>query len=379
MTFSILENSNRDDFVEQAKSFCFEFCNSIIQPKYILGRNIYAENVAKYVKVNGFIDDYSSDSEYLGFPVIKMTDVPKEALVLNVAGGRPLSARKKLNQAGFRNIDYFSFYKFSGFPLIEARFNEGFSEEFNSNIVHYHWIYNLLHDEESREVFNKLVSFRLEYDIAHLEGFTWKEDRQYFEDFLQLKAKSETFVDVGAFDGLTSLEFIKRCPQFQAIHIFEPEPSNFDVCITKLSGLGNIKFHQLGLSNTKATLNFDVNASGSKVVADGAMTINVERLDDVITEPVTFIKIDIEGFESAALAGASDTILKYHPRLAVAVYHQAGDFWKIPRQVLAIRNDYNIYLRHYTESIYETVMFFCACIMSAIMARWMQTIYYACY
>jgi hypothetical protein len=88
------------------------------------------------------------------------------------------------------------------------------------------------------------------------------------------------------------------------------------------------------------------------------LTIEVDRLDDVLDEAPTLIKIDIEGEEAAAIEGARRTIAAHHPRLAICVYHRAGDFWRIPRQVLAIRDDYDIYLRHYTESIYETVMFF---------------------
>lgn len=68
--------------------------------------------------------------------------------------------------------------------------------------------------------------------------------------------------------------------------------------------------------------------------------------------------MDIEGAENEAIEGAKKTIMRCHPVLAISVYHKADDLWKIPNQVLEIRNDYKIYLRHYTEGIAETVMFF---------------------
>ena len=68
--------------------------------------------------------------------------------------------------------------------------------------------------------------------------------------------------------------------------------------------------------------------------------------------------MDIEGSELNALAGAHQTILDHHPRLAIAAYHGADQLWQIHRAVFDIRNDYDIYIRHYTESIYETIMFF---------------------
>jgi hypothetical protein len=68
--------------------------------------------------------------------------------------------------------------------------------------------------------------------------------------------------------------------------------------------------------------------------------------------------MDIEGGESLAIIGATRIIREHHPRLALAVYHKPGDFWRIPKQVLEIYPDFKVYLRHYTESVYETIMFF---------------------
>lgn len=98
--------------------------------------------------------------------------------------------------------------------------------------------------------------------------------------------------------------------------------------------------------------------SGSRISDEGEVAIHVDRLDDVLTCKPTLIKMDIEGAECQALEGARQTIAQCHPRLAICVYHNVGDFYRIPRLVLSIRSDYDIYLRQYTESIYETVMFF---------------------
>ncbi|WP_414159394.1 FkbM family methyltransferase [Pseudomonas sp. BNK-45] len=358
MSFSILKNENLTSDVENARAFCSEFHNGTTSKKYILGRNIYAASVAKQIAVDGFIDDHTSDIEYLGRPIVKLTDIPKDALVLNVAGGRPLSAKQRLDEANLRNLDYFAFYKYSGFSLTPMRFNENFQEDFSKNKEKYEWIYQTLCDKESKHIFKKLVSFRLDYDIKHLEGFSWREDLQYFEEFLDLRAEGETFIDVGGFNGFTSLEFIKRCPEYKSIHVFEPEPNNYQDCLNGLKGHPNIHIHNLGLSNTKAELKIDVQGSASTVSEHGSVVINVDKLDNVLNEPISFIKIDIEGEEAAALEGARNTILNYHPRLAISVYHKPGDFWKLPEFILSIRNDYEVYMRHYTECIYETVLFF---------------------
>jgi FkbM family methyltransferase len=203
-----------------------------------------------------------------------------------------------------------------------------------------------------------VASFRLKYDLGLLDGFTSKEDLQYFEDFLNLQLEDEVFIDAGAFDGFTTREFIKRCPQFRAVHAFEPEAENFQRCQESLSAFANVHCYQMGLSSTKHTAKFDKRGSASKIDPQGTATITLDALDNLIQGPVTFIKMDLEGAEGAAIKGAARTISTYRPRLAIAVYHTAGDFWRIPETILDIYNGYKLYLRHYTESIYETIMFF---------------------
>lgn len=344
---------------KESLQFCESFLNDSKLPKYILGRNIYTEALCNLLKVDGIIDDFTSESTYKDLPIVRLNNIPDNALVLNVSGGRPLSANKRLDDAGISNLDYFAFYKITGLKLPEIRFNEGFSQEYLENKENYAWIFNLLNDEESRECFRKLINFRFSYDISHLKGFAQREDVQYFEDFLELKQKGETFIDVGAFDGYTTKEFIKRCPEFEKIISFEPDNTNFKKCRENLNIYNGVRCLPIGLSNRKDTLRFDVSGSASKISDSGTVSIEVDRLDDLLTTiKPTFIKMDIEGGEGNAIEGASQTILANHPRLAISVYHSAGDFWKIPKQILSIRSDYEIKLRHYTESIYETVMFF---------------------
>lgn len=358
MSNLILSAPNEEMNIQKAQNFCSAFCNPGSRPKYIFGRNAYAADVIKSVHVNGFIDDFSEDQEYLGLPVVKTEEAPADALVLIASGGKALTARKRVQSAGLECLDYFAFHQWSGLPLREVVFNEGFAEDFAANAQKYEWIYELLADETSKDAFRKLVSFRVKYDLDLLQGFTSREDQQYFEDFLELAPKGESFLDIGSYDGYTSLEFIKRCPEYEHVHIFEPEPDNFQTCRQNLSGFKNIHFHQMGLSDQRRLLKLEPQGSGSKITDQGSIDITVDRLDDILDEPVSFIKMDIEGAELGAIEGAKQSIRTNHPRLAISVYHNAGDFWKIPENVLAIRNDYRIYLRHYTESIYETVMFF---------------------
>lgn len=55
------------------------------------------------------------------------------------------------------------------------------------------------------------------------------------------------------------------------------------------------------------------------------------RLDDALKgEDATFIKMDIEGSEVAALRGTEEILRTQKPQLAICVYHKTSDFWEIP-------------------------------------------------
>lgn len=343
----------------KAINFCKKFIQQKETPRYVLGRNEYAQSIARHINLAGFIDDFTTDDRYLDKPVVKTDDLPENALVINaVVLGRPLTAASKLDSAGIQHLDYFSFYKYSGLPLKPVTFWKDFSKDFNNNKEKYYWIFNLLEDDESRKTFASLINFRLSGDLKHMKGFTIRPDEQYFEDFLSLKNDDESFADVGGYDGDTSLIFISHCPGFKSIYFFEPEEKNMTAAKERLSGYNNIDYFKTGLSNTRETIKFMTSGSNSQACSTGTETIEVDRLDSLLNENITFIKMDIEGAEIKALEGSRKTITAYHPRLAVCVYHKGDDFWKIPELILSFRQDYKIFLRHYTEGVDETVMYF---------------------
>lgn len=59
-------------------------------------------------------------------------------------------------------------------------------------------------------------------------------------------------------------------------------------------------------------------------------------------ERVDFIKMDIEGAEQKALAGAHQTLARYRPRLALSSYHLPSDPEEIPRVVHRAVVDYRM-------------------------------------
>ena len=54
------------------------------------------------------------------------------------------------------------------------------------------------------------------------------------------------------------------------------------------------------------------------------------------------IKFDIEGAERIAIAGATETLKKFKPKLALSGYHLVDDVYFLIDQLLEIQPDYTI-------------------------------------
>jgi len=67
-----------------------------------------------------------------------------------------------------------------------------------------------------------------------------------------------------------------------------------------------------------------------------------ELAEKLKLDSVGFIKMDIEGAEKRALAGAKTTLQKYHPRMAIAMEHLVDDPVAIPQVVLALAPGYRV-------------------------------------
>lgn len=342
---------------EISLKFCDEFINSS-RPKYIMGRNEWSNSVAKQIDIDGFIDDFSNDESYLGKPIVKIDELSEDAMILVVSIYKPKSSYNRAITFCNSVLDYFSFYRLSGLELKQILYWEGFSEDLEINYDKYNQTYHLLEDEVSKNQFEKIINFRKNYDIKEMASFECNEAGQYFEDFLRLKSNGEIFVDAGAFDGFTTSQFIKYCPNFESVYIFEPDSKNLSKTKLNLENFNRVNYFPYGLFSRDDTFKFSTGGAASRISSEGEISIQVRALDGVINGPVTFIKMDIEGAELDAIDGARAMIEKYKPRLAISAYHKPDDLWKIPVLIKSIRPDYKVYLRHYMEGVTETVLFF---------------------
>jgi len=228
---------------------------------------------------------------------------------------------------------------------------------------------DILEDERSKEIMFTLIKNWFDFDVdkvGYEEIFT--NDQYYPADIIQLNGH-ESFVDVGAYNGDTLLDFIKKTNnQFDSIFAFELDKKNFkemESAVDKLAApvKNKIKLYNFGLLDEEKNVYYETGGSGSEstfinVINNASESGKTVRLSDILKdEKVTYIKMDIEGSEVKALSGAEEIIKKQKPKLAICVYHKPEHLWEVPLYIKKIVPEYKIFIRHHTPLEYETVCY----------------------
>ncbi|PVX46608.1 FkbM family methyltransferase [Flavobacterium sp. 103] len=180
----------------------------------------------------------------------------------------------------------------------------------------------------------------------------------------------DTVLDIGGCWGDTALYFASKTGENGKVYSFEFIPDNIKLFKINTS-LNPILESQIELvpnpvSNiSNQTIYFKDYGPGSRVEFEPfeaqtgtAATISIDDFVKSNTiNAIDFIKMDIEGAESLALEGTLETIKRFRPKLAIAIYHSMDDFFNIPYWILNLDLDYEIFIGHYTIHAEETICF----------------------
>ena len=178
---------------------------------------------------------------------------------------------------------------------------------------------------------------RLKYALVPPRLYMWRLIRKHLrKGEAELKIlpdivpRERIAIDVGANKGVYTHLLARTC---RAVEAFEPNPKIYRVLTRYLPS--NVVTHQVALSDRVGTAELIVPMYGggySNQTAslnprkrnEGAGVVRVAQrtLDSYGFHNVGFIKIDVEGFEPAVLAGARETILRERPVMQIELEEQ---------------------------------------------------------
>ena len=227
-------------------------------------------------------------------------------------------------------------------------------EFFKENKSRFEAVYELLADEESKRIFENVISYKLSGDIKYLWD-SESDKANVYENILGCKNISR-YVDLGAYNGDTIREMLHFNPNLKSAIALEPDARNFRKLKEYAQTVDNIDIQCInaGAWNEQTTLLFD--ASGNRnagIISKGNIVSKIKEVpvisvDEVLADNVVdYIKYDVEGSEKEALIGSKNTIQMHSPKLLVSLYHRSEDLFVLPELVKELNPDYSLYLRRF--------------------------------
>ena len=182
-----------------------------------------------------------------------------------------------------------------------------------------------------------IVPFTAKTQIAMKRGMTGATGNFYcglheFEDMcfiLHLLRPSDLFIDVGA--NIGSYTLLSSGHVGARTLSFEPIPSTFDdlsrnIRLNNLGELVELRNAAVGENCGRAfmTLNEDTANHISSKAGAGTCEVDVVCLDDLDISNAISIKIDVEGFETEVLRGASQTLCRLNLKAVLLELNKSG-------------------------------------------------------
>lgn len=228
-------------------------------------------------------------------------------------------------------------------------------------------------DAYSAETLYGVLGFHLTGNMEWLLHVARPIPTLYFRSGLFSLSEHEKMVDCGASVGESTNGLISATQgRFDRSWMIEPDRLNIagvQNLIRKYAGTdieGKLSLHQYAVGEHEAEMAFQHLGNHGSSVLPAAKAVDVprsdyvrvRRVDDIIDDKPTIIKMDVEGSELIALKGAAGVIRDARPKLMVSGYHRSTDLLNIPAFIDTIAPDYRIGLRHHTEDRWDTCLYF---------------------
>lgn len=207
--------------------------------------------------------------------------------------------------------------------------------------------YALLADDASRQVFEQVLTYKLTGALTPLLQSA-SPKQEVFSELLPLH-DHENYLDLGAYRGDTIQEFLTATGgKYDAITALEPDARSFKKLTQFSQPLAAVRPVCCGVSDRNEVIYMKTGRGrGSSASAASSGTPVQMTTIDSLSLPVSYLKMDVEGFEAAALRGGADTLKRLKPKLNIACYHRSEDLYLLPLLIHELQPAYQIFMRRH--------------------------------
>ena len=349
-------------FIDEISSDLWGYLQKCGRPVVLYGMGDGAEKIAavleeKHIPIADVMasDEFVRGHSFLDHRVKKLSEIEEQHgnnfIILVCFGTNLPDVMRHILDIAKKHELYAPNVPVTGDTLFDLEFAKSHDTEFRN-------VYKMLADEQSKKVFENVIRYKLSGDLKYLKAVETPSDEKF--DLLNIGIE-ETYVDLGAYDGDTLVEFLNETSmQFKKLYAMEPDSKSYRKLKRRLYMISSalLECYNCGAWSENTTAVFSLSKGrGSRAVSDnGSPPRHSPRIREVKMMTVdtmlggkeaTYIKFDVEGNEAEALRGAADTITAFKPKLNIALYHRSEDMFELPMLVSKFNKKYKFYMRHH--------------------------------
>ncbi|MCU0350597.1 MAG: FkbM family methyltransferase [Flavobacterium sp.] len=175
------------------------------------------------------------------------------------------------------------------------------------------------------------------------ETFDTKDWHFYQKKHTEIK-KGERLLDIGAAEGLFALAVAEKC---EKIVMVEPS-SSFVKALqqTFIKHSNKVEIVQAAVGDFCGEVPFEESSlDGSLYLSETSTNfVEIKTVDAIVgNQNITYLKADVEGFEQQVIAGATQTIKRCKPKIAITCYHKQNNADEMIAAIKAIVPEYQFY------------------------------------
>lgn len=355
-------------FLDDISVDLWEYLKSVSRPVVLYGMGNGAEKIKSVLDAKGIpvadimaSDEFVRGHSFLGYRVKTLAEIEEtydDFVILVCFGTQIPEVMEHIKRISEKHELYAPNVPVAGEGLFDLEYARSHKSDFEA-------VYKLLADEQSKRVFENVIRYKLSGDLKYLYEVETPSEEKF--SLLQIGTE-EVYVDLGAYDGDTLVEFLNETSmQFKKLYGMEPDSRSYRKMKRRLYMIGSaiMELYNCGAWDEDAALTFSYSRGrGSAAVAApkddaGAQTgrrhgaarlreVKMMKTDTMLRgEAATYIKIDVEGAELNAIKGAEQTITTFHPKLNIALYHRNEDMFELPLLINKMNKKYKLYMRHH--------------------------------
>jgi hypothetical protein len=158
---------------------------------YILGRNKYAISASEIISFNGFIDETTSEKQFLNKQIVGFSALNSRSFVINASTMRPMEASKRISEYTKNQVHVFELLEDYSPKVGSNIYWREFREDFTENESEYREFEKSLCDSTSRALWEEIKFLRLTGRFKDLRKFPRSSGIHYFPNFIKFTKKDE--------------------------------------------------------------------------------------------------------------------------------------------------------------------------------------------